>query len=110
MIARFVSCCSVLTNCVQIYPLLYAESRPLQQVAFEILHRQIPKAQEDISIDAALDKKQRHLPDELLSMIIAAPFSYIPDAQGLEQAMALPLRGYLLSWILIFDHFHNSVC
>ncbi|KAK5165332.1 hypothetical protein LTR04_001330 [Oleoguttula sp. CCFEE 6159] len=92
----------------ELYPLLYVESRPVQQTAFEILHKQIPTAQEQISFDAALEKKVANLPEELLSLVIEAPtIASIADT-SFERSMPLQLRGYLFSWILIFDHFVGS--
>ncbi|KAF2272230.1 RING zinc finger protein-like protein [Westerdykella ornata] len=91
-----------------LFPLLYVESQPVQQTAFDILHKQIPAAQEKISIEAALEKTTARLPEELLSLIIEAPtVAALADAT-FERNVPLPLRGYLLSWLLVFDHFENS--
>jgi E3 ubiquitin-protein ligase listerin len=91
-----------------LFPLLYVASGPVQKTAFQILHKQIPAAQEQISLDTALDNKKAHLPDELLSLILEAPtINDFADAD-FERSMPLPLRGYLFSWILLFDHFENS--
>ena len=85
------------------------ESRAVQQTAFGILHRHIPRAQESISLDAALDKATVKLPGELLSLVFEAPT--LGDFEGLdfERSKPLLLRGYLLSWSLVFDHFSNTV-
>jgi hypothetical protein len=88
----------------ELYPLLCVESSKLQQTAFGILHKQIPAAQEQVSIDAALDKKAARMPEELLSLILDAP----TDVDLTNESMALSLRGYLLSWLLVFDHFDNA--
>jgi hypothetical protein len=92
-----------------LFPLLYVESQPVQQTAFEIMHKQIPAAQEQISIDAALEKTTARLPEELLSLILEAPtVTALADA-NFERSVPLPLRGYLLSWILVFDHIQHAV-
>jgi E3 ubiquitin-protein ligase listerin len=92
----------------ELFPLMYAPSRPVQQATFSILHQQIPMAQEQISFDAALDNKTAQLPDELLSLILEAPtLDSLADA-SFDRAMPLSLQGYLFSWRLLFDHFTNS--
>lgn len=93
----------------ELYPLLYVESQPAQQTAFDILHKQIPAAQEQISIDAALSKSTARLPEELLSMIIEAPTVAALAEANLDRSVPLSLRGYLLSWLLVFDHLEHAV-
>lgn len=96
----------------EIYPLLNVRSRSIQEAAFEILHRHIPSVQEQVSIDAAFSKEdnfQLQLPAELLSLIIEPPNLDEVEDLGTARGMPLALRGYLLTWILIFDHFENSV-
>jgi hypothetical protein len=92
-----------------LFPLLYVESQPVQQAAFNILHKQIPAAQEQISIDAALDKSTARLPEELLSLILEAPTMAALGDASFERSIPLPLRGYLLSWLLVFDHLKHAV-
>ncbi|KAI9719726.1 MAG: hypothetical protein M1812_003214 [Candelaria pacifica] len=104
----FVKPLEAFPNRSQLYPLLYAESGAIQQAAFGLLQRCIPIAQEQISFDAALSKKDAQLPAELLSLILSAPtLDSLVDA-SFERTMPLPLRGYLLSWLLVFSHFINS--
>ncbi|TKA55497.1 hypothetical protein B0A55_13038 [Friedmanniomyces simplex] len=92
----------------ELFPLLYTPSRPIQQGAFDLLHKQIPAAQEQISLGAALEKKAAQLPDELLSLILEAPtLDSLVDAP-FDRTMPLPLQGYLYSWRLLFDHFDGS--
>ncbi|KAH8148763.1 uncharacterized protein LAJ45_07106 [Morchella importuna] len=94
-----------------IYPLLNVKSRPVQEAAFELLHRYIPSQQEHVSIEAALSKEDNftlQLPMELLSLIMEPPTMDQVEDWDFERAMPLTLRGYLLTWILIFDHFENS--
>ncbi|CBX95893.1 similar to RING zinc finger protein [Plenodomus lingam JN3] len=92
----------------ELYPLLYVESQPVQQAAFNILHKQIPAAQEQISIDAALEKTTARLPEELLSLIMEAPTVAALAEADFERSVPLPLRGYLLSWLLVFDHLEHA--
>ncbi|KAF2753817.1 hypothetical protein EJ05DRAFT_514744 [Pseudovirgaria hyperparasitica] len=92
----------------ELYPLLYVQSSPVQKTAWDILHKHIPAAQEQISLDAALDKKDAKLPDELLSLILEAPTTTALADADFERSIPLPLRGYLLSWLLIFDHFPTA--
>jgi hypothetical protein len=92
----------------ELFPLLYVESQPVQQTAFNILHKQIPEAQEQISIDSALEKTTARLPEELLSLIIDAPTVSALAGANFERSIPLPLRGYLLSWLLVFDHLEHS--
>lgn len=92
----------------ELYPLMYTQSRAVQQAAFSLLHVQIPAAQEQISFDAALENKTAHLPDELLSLILEAPtLDSLADA-SFDRAMPISLQSYLYSWRLLFDHFTNS--
>ena len=91
-----------------LYPLVYASSRPIGQATFDLLHKQIPAAQEQISFNAALENKTAQLPDELLSLIIEAPtLDSLVDA-SFDGTMPLSLQGYLYSWRLLFDHFNGS--
>lgn len=95
----------------EIYPLLNVRSGPVQEAAFEILHRYIPSTQENVSIEAALSKEDNftlQLPMELLSLIMEPPTMDQVQDWDFEKGMPLTLRGYLLTWILIFDHFENS--
>lgn len=93
----------------ELYPLLYVESQPVQQTAFDVLHKQIPAAQEQISIDAALSKIVARLPEELLSLIIEAPTVAALAEVNFDRSVPLSLRGYLLSWLLVFDHLQHAV-
>ncbi|KAF2772540.1 hypothetical protein EJ03DRAFT_187282 [Teratosphaeria nubilosa] len=92
----------------ELYPLLYTPSHPVQQAAFNLLHKHVPPAQEQISLDAALDNKTAHLPDELLSLILEAPtLDSLVDA-SFDRTMPLPLQGYLYGWRLLFDHLTSA--
>ncbi|KAL1632128.1 hypothetical protein SLS56_004017 [Neofusicoccum ribis] len=97
-----------LENTEELFPLLVTESSSVQQAAFDILHKQIPAAQEEISVNAALEKTTAQLPDELLSLVLEPPSKEVISGWDFNRAMPLNLRGYLFSWLLIFDHFTNS--
>ncbi|KAJ4308229.1 hypothetical protein N0V94_009445 [Neodidymelliopsis sp. IMI 364377] len=97
-----------LDSAEELYPLLYVESQPVQQTAFNILHKQVPAAQEQISIDTALSKATARLPEELLSLIIEAPTVAALADVNFERSVPLSLRGYLLSWLLVFDHLAHA--
>lgn len=92
----------------ELYPLLYTASSSVQQAAFSLLHKHIPKAQEKVSFDAALEHKTAQLPEELLSLIIEAPSLDALANASFDRTMPLPLQGYLFSWRLLFDHFASS--
>jgi hypothetical protein len=110
VLARQISKVSLknLESTEELFPLLYVESQPVQQTAFDILHKQIPAAQEQISIDAALEKSTARLPEELLSLVIDAPTVAALAEANFERSVPLSLRGYLLSWRLVFDHLEHA--
>lgn len=86
-----------------------SESLALQLSAYEILHHHIPTAQEQISLDRALEKDfVAKLPAELLSLVSIAPsLDHFTEA-SFERMIPTSLSSYLLSWKLIFDHWTNS--
>lgn len=91
-----------------LYPLVTSDSPPIQLTAFNLLHKRIPALQEQISIDTALDKTTARLPDELMSLILEPlTLDDLADA-SFEREMPSQARGYLSSWLLIFDHFRNA--
>lgn len=96
-----------LVNKSDMFSLLAVDCKAIQQTAFELLHRQIPQAQEQVSFDVALSKTTVNLPDELLSVLLEVPqanlVSPISDGKTL-----LRIRSYLMSWKLVFDHFSSS--
>ena len=92
-----------------IFPVLTSESISLQRTAYELLHEQIPSKQEQASLDKALTKDyEAKLPDELLSLILAPPSIEELSEASFERSMPHSLRCYLLSWILVFDHWKNA--
>ncbi|KAF2858872.1 hypothetical protein K470DRAFT_278157 [Piedraia hortae CBS 480.64] len=91
-----------------LYKLLKTPSRPIQRATFELLHRHIPSAQEQISLDAALNDSKAKLPDELIYLLAEPPTldSLADESFGTE--MPWKLRAYLDGWRLILDHFSGS--
>ncbi|TGZ78159.1 hypothetical protein EX30DRAFT_366230 [Ascodesmis nigricans] len=93
----------------EVYPTLRVQSRPIQHAAFDILHRAIPQLQEEVSINAVISAEsasQVELPVELLSLIMEMPATTPADLES--EDLVINFRGYLLSWILIFDHFNGA--
>lgn len=110
LLARQISTVDV--DCVDdssnLFPLLPVQNWGVQRAAYDILHRVIPKAQEQISFDHALSKSSVNLPDELLSLLLEAPkIGTFSQSVGFSEWMEL--RCYLLSWKVVFDHFSSSV-
>lgn len=80
------------SNAQHTLDLLAAKEKTLQDTAYDILHRQIPAKQEQLSIDLALEQHAVHLPPELLALV----------ADNADP------RRYLLSWKLLFDHYPKA--
>jgi hypothetical protein len=99
---------SKLAGVEELYPQLYSPSPAVQQAAYRLLHRYIPSKQEQVSLDTVLEKTNARLPDELLSLILETPSAVDLHDEDFERSVPLQLRGYLLSWLLIFDHFTNA--
>ena len=97
-----------ISNAEELYPQLYSPSPAVQQAAYRLLHRYIPSKQAQISLDAVLEKTSARLPDELLSLILETPVAADLHDEDFERIAPLQLRGYLLSWLLVFDHFTNA--
>lgn len=93
----------------ELYPLLSVDSQSIQKTAFGLLHRHILAAQEQISFQVALEKKDARLPEELLSLILGPPNVDTTLSSGSDRTVPSPLMGYLFSWKLVFDHFPNAV-
>ncbi|KAK8029157.1 hypothetical protein PG991_006213 [Apiospora marii] len=87
-----------------LYGLVAADSRTTQTAAFSVLHKALPAAQEQLSLDVLLDKKTAKLPDELLSLLLEAPTLEAYSDEALAR-FPTPIRSYLLSWHLVFDVF-----
>ncbi|KAK7957148.1 uncharacterized protein PG986_006370 [Apiospora aurea] len=90
-----------------LYGLVAAGSRTIQTAAFSVLHKALPAAQEQLSLDVLLDKKTAKLPDELLSLLLEAPTLEAYSDEALAR-FPTPIRSYLLSWHLVFDAFQAA--
>ena len=90
-----------------LYPLVASDFPVIQSAAFGILHRAIPAAQGDISVNVLLEKKDAELPEELCSLLLEVPqMENFPD--DILSQFPPPIRTYLLSWHLIFDAFSTA--
>ncbi|POS74868.1 hypothetical protein DHEL01_v206744 [Diaporthe helianthi] len=91
----------------EVYGLVASDSRDIQSAGFDLLHRALPAAQEELSLDVLIEKKQAKLPDELMSLLLDAPTL---EAYPEEVLIQFPtaVRSYLLSWKLIFDAYQGS--
>ncbi|KAL8734304.1 MAG: hypothetical protein Q9166_001502 [cf. Caloplaca sp. 2 TL-2023] len=93
----------------ELFPVLGSGSLALQEVAYNILHRQIPRAQEDVALDKALSKNYlAKLPEELFSLVLEAPTPSSLADMDFKRSMPPSLRSYLSSWQLIFDHWDGA--
>lgn len=90
-----------------IYGLVASESREIQTAGFNLLHRTLPAAQEQLSLDVLLEKKQARLPDELTSLLLDAPTLEAYPEEVLVQ-FPTAIRSYLLSWKLVFDAYEGA--
>ncbi|RDL33780.1 RING protein [Venustampulla echinocandica] len=91
----------------EFYPLIATDSRNLQSAAYDVLHRALPAAQQQISVDVLLENQTARLPDELLSLLLDPPS--IPDfSDEMLEEFPTSIRGYLLSWHLVFDSYSNA--
>ena len=101
--------CDSTNSAVDLYPALASESLALLQSAYENLHQSVPKAQEQVSLDKALTKDYvAKLPEELLSLILAAPDVSFLAGTDFENHMPTSVRSYLLSWKLVYDYWNGS--
>ncbi|KAL7627782.1 hypothetical protein AAE478_001977 [Parahypoxylon ruwenzoriense] len=91
----------------ELYGLVACDSRAIQTAAFTILHKALPVAQEKLSVDVLLEKKDAQLPDELLSLLLDAPTLEAYSDEILIH-FPTPIRAYLLSWLLVFDSFRAA--
>jgi E3 ubiquitin-protein ligase listerin len=101
--------------CIQLYELISVHSEPIQDVAFQILHRYVPSIQEDLSIELALTASQEEplkieFEPALIALLKDVPLDSHWENVSVEKGQYISLKTYLLSWLLVFDHFENSVC
>ncbi|KAK0666777.1 hypothetical protein QBC41DRAFT_145935 [Cercophora samala] len=90
-----------------VYQAVASPSRDIQRAAFGLLHRTIPAAQEEISVNVIIEKKPADLPAELLSLLLNAPSPDDYTDEELYQFPA-PVRSYLLAWHLVFDAYSKA--
>lgn len=90
-----------------VYQAVASPSRDIQKAAFGLLHRTIPAAQEEISVNVIIEKKPANLPAELLSLLLNAPSPDDYTDEELYQFPA-PVRSYLLTWHLVFDAYSKA--
>ncbi|KAK9480305.1 hypothetical protein V1514DRAFT_346298 [Lipomyces japonicus] len=91
-----------------LFNVLSVDSEALQDSILFIEEQRIARAQEELAIEAALDTHgvlTIELPVELLSLVMTIPSK---DADNFGNKLTSSLRGYLYSWILIFEHFNNA--
>lgn len=92
-----------------LYPVLTSKSHSLQIAAFNLLHKHVPSRQEQKSLDKALTKDyQAQLPEELLSLVLTAPSMPELSESLFDRSMPSHLQSYLLSWLVIFDHWTGA--
>ncbi|KAF3767126.1 hypothetical protein M406DRAFT_61149 [Cryphonectria parasitica EP155] len=96
-----------LKDLTDIYVLVASESREIQTAGFNLIHRALPAAQEQVSLNVLLEKKQARLPDELTSLLLDAPTLEAFPEEVLVQ-FPTPIRSYLLSWKLVFDAYEGA--
>ncbi|KAI9668363.1 MAG: hypothetical protein M1831_001117 [Alyxoria varia] len=91
-----------------------ARHRPVQRAAYEILHKELPKYQEELSLMSALEKpgpggpKWQSLTRSFYRHVEKAPSIDTIHERRLENNIPLPVLAYLSSWLLIFDCFKGS--
>ncbi|KAK5048652.1 hypothetical protein LTR84_005743 [Exophiala bonariae] len=85
----------------KLYLLLSSAEDSVRGAAYDLLHRSIPKEQEGISLDLALEKVAVHLPTDLTNLLIDTP-------SPSEHTPATARQSYLLAWHLVFDHFTTA--
>jgi E3 ubiquitin-protein ligase listerin len=92
-----------------LYHLMNCKSEAIQLTSYKLLHKQIPLLQAQLSLEIVIDNKIAQLPDELLSLVLDTPKRNELEDTDLDRGIPLPLKGYLLSWMLVFDHFKEAV-
>lgn len=90
-----------------LYHLIASDNQLIQTAAFRILHETVSAAQDQISLDVLLEKKDAKLPDELLSLLLDPPSIHNFSDERLVE-FPFEIRGYLLSWLLVFQSYPAS--
>ena len=93
----------------EMFPFVNSKPQSLQYAVFALLRSHIRGTQQEISVNAALDKATVRLPEELVSLIIQAPEMSLLEVVTAGEDIPMPARTYLSSWLLVFDHFAMSV-
>lgn len=94
-------------NLEDIYHLIGVNSSLVQTAAFKILHKALPAAQEELSVNVLLEKKDAQLPDELLSLLLEPPELDEYSDEALAQ-FPTAIRTFLLAWHLVYDSFSTA--
>lgn len=84
-----------------LYLLITSTEDSVRGAAYDLLHRSIPKEQEAISLELALEQRSMHLPADLINLLIDTPIVSASSSVASRQS-------YLLGWILVFDHFTTA--
>ncbi|KAH7313192.1 hypothetical protein BKA65DRAFT_517509 [Rhexocercosporidium sp. MPI-PUGE-AT-0058] len=89
----------------EFYPLVASDFRIIQSAAFDVLHKALPKVQQELSVNVLLDGTTAQLPLELLSLLLNTP-----SVQDLSDASDFPstVRGYLLSWLIVYESYTTA--
>ncbi|KAI9054877.1 hypothetical protein LZ554_002021 [Drepanopeziza brunnea f. sp. 'monogermtubi'] len=89
----------------EFYPLLASDFEMIQSAAFDVLHKALPKVQQELSVNVLLDGTSAALPLELLSLLLNTPSTAdIPDATSFPPS----IRGYLLSWLIVYESYKTA--
>ncbi|KAL2061873.1 hypothetical protein VTL71DRAFT_7251 [Oculimacula yallundae] len=89
----------------EFYPLVASDFRMVQSAAFYVLHKALPKVQQELSVNVLLEGTTAQLPLELLSLLLNTP-----SIQDISDASEFPssIRGYLLSWLIVFESYTTA--
>lgn len=85
----------------KLYLLISSTEDSVRGAAYDLLHRSIPREQEAISLNLALEKTTVHLPTDLANLLIDSP-------NLSKYGSATSRQSYLLGWHLLFDHFTTA--
>ncbi|RMZ77924.1 hypothetical protein DV738_g4100, partial [Chaetothyriales sp. CBS 135597] len=84
---------------LSLYPLMSSDEDTILETTYSLLHRAIPRLQEELSLQILLEKSTAELPPELLEVLADGPSS---------SGSVLESKRYLLGWHLLFDHFTTA--
>lgn len=89
----------------EFYPLLASDFRMIQSATFDVLHKALPKVQQELSVNVLLEGTTAQLPLELLSLLLNSP-----SVQDISNATEFPssIRGYLLSWLIVYESYTTA--